>query len=462
MGLVSSADYKEHTMIKLHAGQSEPYEDMFVDMKYRYGVICCARGWGKSYFLAAAAVTAAFELMELPAHVQNKRVAIIAPTYDQVTDIYYPLLVNDFHLDEYAIKSSQDQGRFILPNNVELRLLSYEAVERMRGKGYYFVAWDEVTSCKRGIEPKKAWQSVIRPCITTRWSPANAARVGARSPGRALIASTPDGYDYFYDLYNFHEHDPAWHSYHYDYTGSPFLDPEEIKALEATTDPRSFAAEYLAQFKDSGNMVFYCFDRKVNVTKELPEFRPPSSDTANDGEDVHVGIDFNVGIQASSIFALRGGQKHFLDELQGHPDTETLAIALRTKYKGHKIFAYPDPSGRSRKSSAAVGITDFSILEAHGIRCLAHNKAPPIIDSVNAVNAGLLNAKGDSSIFVHPRCTKIIESMERTKWVDNNPNTATIDKKEGVEHFSDGIRYSIEYLAPIRYSKKSVKRGFSF
>jgi hypothetical protein len=447
-------------MIRLHPGQSEAYEDMFLHKKNRYGVVCCARGWGKSYFLGAAATTAVFELMALPSSVPNKRVAIIAPTYDQVTDIYYPMLVNDFRLDEYAIKSSQDQGRFIFPSNVELRLLSYEAVERMRGKGYYFVGWDEVTSCVKGIEPKKAWQSVIRPCITTRWSVANAKRVGAKSPGRALIASTPNGYDFFYDLYNFREHDDNWLSYHYDYTSSPFLDPEEIKALEATTDPRSFAAEYLAQFKDSGNMVFYCFDRNIHVTKELPEIIKPEN--GKSGEDIHVAIDFNVGIQASSIFCIRGGQKHFLDEMQGHPDTETLAIALKGRYEGHKIFAYPDPSGRSRKTSAAVGITDFAILENHGIRCLAHNKAPPMVDSVAAVNAGLMNARGETNIYFHPRCVNTIASMERTKWVDNNPNTMTIDKKEGVEHFSDGIRYAMEFLQPIRYSKKSVKRGFQF
>ena len=449
--------------IHLHEGQTEAYEDMFIDLKHRFITVCCARGWGKSYFLATAAATATFELMELPAWVPNKRVAIVAPTYDQVTDIYYPVLAYDMGFEQYAIKSSQDQARFVMPNNVELRLLSYEAVERMRGKGYYFVAWDEVTTCTRGIEPKKAWDSVIRPCISTRWSPENARRYGARSPGRALIASTPNGYDFFYDLYNMQDLDPEnWKSYHYDYLGSPYLDPKEIEALRATVDDRSFAAEYLAQFKDSGNNVFYCFDRKEHVVHDLPDFAKPSSPTKVDGEDVHVAIDFNVGIQASSIFARRGKVFHFLDEMHGHPDTETLAIALKTRYRGHRIFAYPDPSGRARKTSATVGVTDFAILESHGIRCLAHSKAPPMVDSVNAVNAALKTADGKVSMYFHPRCKNTITSMERTKWVDNNPNTATIDKSEGVEHHSDGVRYAADYLAPIRSAKKATARGFNF
>jgi len=439
--------------VYLHEGQTEAFEDMFIDMKHRFISVCCARGWGKSYFLATAATTAAFELMALPADVPNKRVAIIAPTYDQVTDIYYPVLAYDMGLEQYAIKSSQDQGRFVLPNNVELRLLSYEAVERMRGKGYYFVGWDEITSCTRGIAPKKAWESVIRPCISTRWSPQNALRYGARSPGRALIASTPNGYDFFHEIHHYSEKDPAWGSYHYDYTGSPFLDPVEIESLRHTIDPRSFASEYLAQFKDSGNSVFYCFDRKKHV-RTLEPF--------SEKEDVHVGIDFNVGIQASSVFAIRGKQTHYLDELMGHPDTEQLAIALRGRYPTNKIFAYPDPTGRRRQSSAPVGRSDFTILESQGIVCLAHNKAPGMIDSVNAVNAQLMTAAGEMSMFFDPKCTNLISSMERTKWVDNNSNTATIDKKEGVEHFSDGVRYATEYRFPIRSAKRASSRGFNF
>lgn len=446
--------------INLHAGQSEVYEDLFVRQACRFAVVNCSRGWGKSYMAATAGVTAVFELLELAPNVPNKMVYVIAPTYDQVTDIYYPLINYDLGMEDYAIRSSRDLGRFIFPNNVELRLLSYEAVERMRGKGAYFVVWDEVSSCRKGIDPKEAWQSVIQPCIITRWSNKRALTYGARAPGRALIISTPKGYNFFHEMYNYQELDKAWKSYHYDYTQSPFLDVAEIEKIKHNLDPVQFASEYLASFSESGNNVFYCFDRKKHVTSEIPDFRPPEN--GDKGEDVHINIDFNVGLQCSSAMAIRGKQVHILEEFKGHPDTETLAIALRTRFQNHKIFAYPDPSGRARKSSAPVGRTDFSILESHGIKCLAHSKAPPIIDSVAAVNKKLMTAAGDIDLYVHPRCTGVITSLERTKWVDKNPDTATIDKSEGVEHFSDGIRYGIEYLFPVHQGTKRTSRGFHF
>lgn len=446
--------------ISLHEGQSEVYEALFVNKDNRFSVVCCSRGWGKSYMAATAGVTAIFELLELDERVPNKMVYIIAPTYDQVTDIYYPLINYDLGMEDYALKSSRDLGRFIFPKNVELRLLSYEAVERMRGKGAYFVVWDEVSSCKRGISPKEAWQGVIQPTIITRWSNKRALTYGARSPGRALIISTPKGYNFFHELYNYHELDKNWKSYHYDYKTSPFLDRTEIERLRHSLDPIEFASEYLASFKESGNSVFYCFDRNKHVTDQLPDFIP--AEGGSKGEDVHINIDFNVGLQCSSAMAIRGKQIHILEEFKGHPDTETLAIALKTRFKGHKIFAYPDPSGRARKSSAPVGRTDFSILESHGIRCLARTKAPPIIDSVAAVNRKLLTAAGEVDLYVHPRCSGVITSLERTKWVDSNPDTATIDKSEGIEHFSDGIRYGVEYLFPVNAGNKTVSRGFKF
>jgi len=155
---------------------------------------------------------------------------------------------------------------------------------------------------------------------------------------------------------------------------------------------------------------------------------------------------------------------HILDEFMGHPDTETLAKAINAKYrdKAGKIIVYPDPSGRSRKTSAAVGVTDFSILSKAGLITLAHKKAPPIIDSVNAVNKKLENASGDLDLFVSPNAPNVIKSLERTSWVENNPDTATINKKEGVEHFSDGIRYAVEYLWPVQHRVVSSKRSTGF
>lgn len=448
------------SQIILHPGQSKIFQDVFVQKKVRYAVAVCSRGWGKSYFAGVAAFNAVMELLQLPEWVPHKKVFVIAPTYSQVTDIYYPLLAYELGLEKYALKASRDVGRFWFPKEVELRLVSYEAVERLRGQGAYFVVCDEVRDWTKGVGFQQAWESIIQPCITTRWSKKRAAQFGAASPGRGLIISTPRGYDYLYDLHNLPEKDSEWGSYHFDYTQSPYLDPEEIERIRHTIDPLDFGREYLASFKESGNQVFYCFDRKLHVSDQVPDF-------VNDGdykEDVHVGIDFNVNIQASSFFAVRGGQVHYIDEMKGHPDTDTLAQTIKKKYidKGHKVHAYPDPSGKARKTSAAVGVTDFTILQSYGIKVHAPSSAPALVDSAKCVNRMLKTAAGEVNMYLHPRCVGTIASLERTIWTDNNPDIATIDKKEGVEHFSDNVRYSMSYLFPITNGQARVARGFKF
>jgi len=73
-----------------------------------------------------------------------------------------------------------------------------------------------------------------------------------------------------------------------------------------------------------------------------------------------------------------------------------------------------------------------------------------------------MTAAGTIHLYVSPKCQHLITSLERTKWVDNNPDTATIDKRENIEHSSDGVRYQIEYLFPIRNGQKTSFRGFKF
>jgi hypothetical protein len=464
----------------LHPGQSEVFGDLFVRKTISHAVAVCSRGWGKSHLAAVAGITAVNELMQLPADVPNKNVFIIAPTYAQVTDIYHPLIVYQLGMEYYCVRHSKDLGRIWFPNNVELRLVSYEAVERMRGMGAYFVVNDEVRDWTKGSGFKEAWEGIIQPCIATRWGAKRAQEVGAPAAGRSLTISTPKGYDFLYEMSNKQDLDPSYKTYIYDYTTSPMLDPEEIEKVRHTIDPLRFNREYKATFEGSGNSVFYCFNRKEHVRRDLPDFRKAEITDKfaikSMGEDIHIGIDFNVGIQASCAFAVRGGQIHVLDEFKGHPDTEQLAIAIQGRYWPHynddthplykkktcKITVYPDPTGNSRKTSAAVGTTDFSILASHGFIVQAHRKSPPIVDSVNAVNRMFKTAAGETHMWVSSKCQGLANSLEHTVWVENNPDTATIDKKAGEEHFSDSLRYPTEFLFPIRLGTKAVARGFNF
>lgn len=428
--------------VKLHPAQSTVFRDLFVKKEISNAVCCASRGFGKSVLAAACAVKAVEECVRMPAGTPNRNVALIAPTHQQATDIYYPLLAYQFGILPLTTSSSRRDGTFFFGPEVLLKIWSAEAAERMRGTGQYFVVNDEIVTWEMpGSSQQEAWESVISPCMTTRW------------PGvaRSLTISTPKGMDFFYDMYQYQDVDPSqWRSYHYDYKMSPYLDAEYIEHQRLLLDPLKFAREYEASFEDSGAQVFYPFDRKIHVDKDLPPFSP--------GEDVHACIDFNVGVMACSLFALRGDQAHFVDEFRGHRDTYELVKTLKEKYvdHGHRVIAYPDPTGNHRRSNAAVGQTDFSIIRAAGIPIRSRKKNPPIVDSVACVNSRLKNARDQVNLYVHSNCTNTIRSFERTVWLERNPESAQIDKSTGDEHFSDGIRYAMEYLFPVNAGKTRV------
>jgi len=437
--------------IRLHRGQSDVIKYLFNEPgTVKYATVVASRGFGKSFLAASAAAIAVHELIEMPPEVPNKNVSLICPTYQQACDIYFPLLAHTLGLDDWSEKNSLSSGTFWFHNNVKLKLWSYEASERMRGSGQYFVVCDEVEDWVGNPGLKESWESIIQPTMTTRW------------PGnhKGLLIGTPKGYSHFYDMTNYGSTDDRWKHFHYTYRDSPFLDREEIERVRRLVDPIKFAREYEGSFEDSGAKVFYCFDRKKHLDSTLPYF---TSDEKNK-EDVHVAIDFNIGIMAAVVFAVRANQVHILEDMQNVLDTEQLASKLKAKFKdkGHRIFAYPDPAGRARKTSAVAGATDFSILESHGIICRAHKAAPPIVDSVAAVNRKFLNANGDIDCYIHPRAESTIRSLERTTWVESNPNSAQISKSEGVEHWTDALRYAIEYLFPLRSGTKTTTKGFMF
>lgn len=448
--------------INLHKAQSEVIRHLFKPIKpqtedwgMRFAVVVGSRGLGKS-FLAGSAITLAInELEQLPVSVPNKNIALLCGTHTQVTDIYFPMLAYQFGLESRCYKHSRAHGKFTFSNGTEVRCWSADAYERMRGSGQYLIIADELPSWSvPGGSVKDAWESVLEPCLVTRWSPKQAAAVGAASPGRALLPSTPMGKDYFYDLAQREHIDDRWKTFAYTYRDSPLLSHEEIERARKHADPLKFAREYEASFEESGLTLFHTFSRKLHVDQTLPYF--------DDSETVHCAIDFNIMLNCTTFHAIRGQQVHALDESKGTANTEELARLIRSKFPKNKIVCYPDPAGKARKTSAAVGVTDFSILREAGFTVLAKDKAPAIVDSVAAVNRKLLNAAGDVDFLIHPKCSGLISSLERTSWLENRPETATIDKTQGVEHYSDGVRYMVDYLWPIIHSRPVIVSSSSF
>jgi hypothetical protein len=107
---------------------------------------------------------------------------------------------------------------------------------------------------------------------------------------------------------------------------------------------------------------------------------------------------------------------------------------------------YPDPTGKARKTSAVGGMTDFRLLEQSGCEVRAPSAPYAVVDRVNSTNALLCNTKGRRRLLIHPRCKRLIKSLERLAYHDG---TSVIDKSQGWDHFTEACGYLVMGTFPI-------------
>ena len=67
---------------------------------------------------------------------------------------------------------------------------------------------------------------------------------------------------------------------------------------------------------------------------------------------------------------------------------------------------------------------------------------PPVRERVNAVNAKLRNAAGETRLFVDPKCKELIADFEQVSYLDDSTK---IDKEKDRRrtHLSDALGYWI-------------------
>ena len=418
-----------------------PFQMEIFNHPARFKVIAAGRRTGKSHVCCVMAIDQATRM-------ENARILMIGPTYGQAREAFWTTLKSLVHpgwLDGLP-READLELRFV--NGSRITLKGSDRPDTLRGisPSPTRIIMDEFAFWKA-----KVWEEVVMPMTA---DPIRKADV--------IIISTPKGIgNDFHKMYEQGQdpNQPDWMSWQFAAVDVRPDMRDEIVMARNTLDPRTFDQEYAASFLNTGHMVFEQFRRDIHVREDL--------DPVDKHEPVHICIDFNVTIMAASVFCHRGDQLHFVDEFHGSANTDALVEEIKSRYPGRKIFAYPDASGRARKSSAATGVTDFSILRQAGFAIRSRNKQPPIIDSVNAVNRALMDANGNTRVFFSKKgCPGTIRSMEATQWkeVSNSQDmdNASIDKSMGVEHYSDGVRYAIEYLYPIGAGGRKMIKGHNF
>ena len=198
----------------------------------RFKVIAAGRRCGKSNFAIKRTLAAALNAPK------GSAVLYIAPTLAQARQIAWDALLDQ--AGDLVKGSNVNQLDITLVNGIKIHIRSGENPDVLRGMKLAFAVIDEAAFIKEEV-----WTKIIRPALSDL-------------KGEAIFISTPDGRNWFYDLYSLgqSEEDPDWKSWHLTTWDNPTIDPKEIEAAKRSLSSWAFKVEFESSFDTSGSGIF--------------------------------------------------------------------------------------------------------------------------------------------------------------------------------------------------------------
>jgi PBSX family phage terminase large subunit len=395
-----------------------PIQKIIAKDTHRYRVLCLGRRTGKTFLSVVEMIGQA---------VANKDglVSYVAPTYKQARDIAWQELKKETR--GYAIKINEARLEIIIPNHyggesmIDLR--GWESIESLRGQKRHFLVLDEVAMYRNFWVN---WQEVLRPLLTDY-------------KGGCMFASTPKGYNHFYDLYNLEQTNENFKSFHYTSYNNPYIDANEIEEARKDMTVDRFAQEYLADFRKAEGLVYPEFSRDIHVVDDdkIPQFK-----------EIICGVDFGY-TNPSAILKIGvdfDNNYWIVDEWYKTQQTkEQLIVALGTM---NPNYVYPDPED-------AEGVAK---LQEAGFNVMPVNKNK--IEGINKVRECIKQGR----LRVKRGCINFLEEIESYHYPDDNGNGNL--KEEPVkekDHLQDSLKYclynhDVSKYDPLRYQRVERNR----
>ncbi len=374
--------------MELHPKQNEVAADL-----HRFRVLRCGRQFGKT--------TLAVEEIKGLALSKPSIIYYFATTHDQAREIAWEMLkremvgmtisANNSLLE--LITRTQQGGESII------RLKGWENVETMRGKQADFLVLDEVASMRNFWSN---WNEVLTPTLSFR-------------KGEGLFASTPKGYNHFYDLCNLELVNPEFKSFHFTSYDNPFLDPAEIEKAKARLSKEEFEQEYMASFQKTQGLVYKEFSRERHLYDVLPQ----------GNYQTIAGIDFGYH-QAAVIPIKTDGNNYFVDDewyKRERTETQLAEFVAASKYDA----VYPDPE-------SANGCEELR-RQGLNVREVAKGK-DSVKYGIDKVRELLINGR----LKINRKCVNLISEFEMYSYDEDKESDKPIKEHD---HALDALRYAV-------------------
>jgi phage terminase large subunit len=256
------------------------------------------------------------------------------------------------------------------------------------------------------------------------------ARTRKYEHGTVGVVTTPEGYRLTYELWVERNADnPNFKLIKARTRDNIFLPADYIDNMVAQYDAL-LAAQYLeGEFVNLNNSMAYYMFRRDQHLAPCP---------VNPALPLYIGIDFNVNPMTAVVLQSEGNLYRVVGEyFIPNSNTRALANLIAQDWPGFIIYACPDMTGGSRKTSADY--TDIDILKQRGFQVLGTRNIAER-SRLNIVN----NLFDKHRLLIDPKCKKLINDMEKV--VTNEYGQVAKEKDSQLSHISDALGYGMVAL----------------
>lgn len=309
-------------------------------------------------------------------------------------------------------------------------------------KKFFCVSVDQGSIEKtRGLNCSAVWQdeSCFQKDLETYNTIQGRIRVAGGS-GVTLCTSSPNSFNFMYDLFQGELHNPKTHKLIRAKTkDNKYISDTFYESMRSQLDERSAKQELDGEWVSlTGTAAYYGFDRRRHV-------KPIKWD----GTVGYIGIDHNVEFYCATIFTYVNGIFYFFDEVVLRGGSDSFMMCSELKRRGYGNFKVISDSTYSNRNLAGKSIKN--IIEGSGFQTMS-TRNPYVQDRVVGANR-LFNT---DRVFIDPSLKVLIKDFEQVKFKENGKlDGSNIE----LTHASDSATYGMWRLAPIEISVK--KRAFS-
>jgi hypothetical protein len=395
----------------------EPHEKQmeFHASRARFRVPVCGRRFGKSKMAAAD---------KLPDFLRPGTLGwIVGPEYsdsENEFNYFWDFLIKLGLLDKMKHKARNTRtGEMYIEAPWGSRVVARSAKypDSLVGKGLHWLIVSEAAKQNPDV-----WEKYLRPAL-------------ADFKGDAIFPSTPEGFNWFYDLYQLGQgEDPEWESWRYPAWENPYVYPRgfedpEVQSQMRTPDDPFFWQEIGADFRSVVGLIYPEFEPARNVRQHA--FRPEWEN--------QLWMDFGFTNPTAALDA------------QIDPDGNV--YVWREYYERHRTAAQNAHELKYRLNPAGYHIdiifgdaADPSSVEElgrHLAPCIAYPEAKDFQRGVGEVKDRLVKP----SLFIDPSCVNTIAEFQTYKTAESKNRDPRANVREEpakrMDHAMDALRYGV-------------------